>query len=84
MHIVYFLFSTVLFIAAVFAPVNAVGAGILVLASFGFLCFGIWRLLRERMGGRIGPDIAPFSADELRQLREKAERERNGPQNPVA
>lgn len=84
MHIIYFLSSAVLFIAAVFAPVNAAGAGILVLASLGFLCFGVWRLLRERMGGRIGPDIAPFSADELRQLREKAEQERNGPQNPGA
>ena len=84
MHLIYFLFSAVFFTAAIFAPVDAVGAGLLVLASIGFLCFGLWRLLRQRMGGRIGPDIAPFSAEELRQLREKAEQERNGPQQPGA
>ena len=86
MHLIYFMFSAICFIAAVFAPVNATGALILILASLGFLFYGIWRLLKHRMGGRREPVIAPLSPDELRVLREKSEQNRtgNGPRTPDA
>jgi hypothetical protein len=86
MHLIYFLFSAICFIAAVFAPVNATGALILILASLGFLFYGIWRLLKLRMGGRSTPVIAPLSPDELRVLREKSEQNRTGstPRSPDA
>ncbi len=84
MHLIYFLFSAICFIAAMFAPVNATGALILVLASLGFLFYGIWRLLKLRMGGRSEPVIAPLSADELRVLREKTEQNRTGNGPPAS
>ena len=86
MHLIYFMFSAICFIAAVFAPVNATGALILILASLGFMFFGIWRLLKQRMGDRSEPVIAPLSPDELRVLREKSEQNRtgNGPSAPDA
>ena len=84
MHLIYFMFSVICFIAAIFAPVNTTGVVILILASLGFLFYGIWRLLKLRMGERSDPVIAPLSADELRALREKTEQNRtgNGPPAP--
>lgn len=86
MHILYFLISAVCFVAAMFAPVSPNGALALILAALGFLCFGVWRLLKQRMGGRSEPVIAPLSAEELRVLREKNEQNRtgNGPPAPGA
>ena len=86
MHLIYFLFSVICFVAAVFAKVTPAGALILILASVAFLLYGIWRLLKLRMGERSDPVIAPLSTDELRIMREKAEQKRSagGPQAPDA
>lgn len=76
MHLIYFLLSVICFIAAIFAPVTAAGALILILACLAFLFYGIWRLLKLRMGDRSDPVIAPLSPEELRVMREKAEQNR--------
>lgn len=86
MHLIYFLFSVICFIAAIFAPVNATGALVLILACLAFLFYGIWRLLKQRMGGRSDPIIAPLSPEELKVMRDKAQRDKSvgGPRPPDA
>lgn len=86
MHLIYFLFSVICFVAAIFAPVNTTGALILILSSLGFLFYGIWRLLKQRMGDRSDPIIAPLSPEELKLMREKAQQNKSaqGPQAPDA
>jgi hypothetical protein len=86
MHLIYFLLSVICFIAAIFAPVNTTGAMILILASLGFLFYGIWRLLKLRMGDRSDPVIVPLSPEELKVMREKAQQNKStgGSQTPDA
>ena len=83
MHLIYFLLSVICFVAAIFAPVNTTGALILILASLAFLCYGIWRLLKLRLGERNDPIIAPLSPEELKLMRDKAQ-QNNSPQRPQA
>jgi hypothetical protein len=86
MHLIYFLFSVICFVAAIFAPVSTTGALILILSSLGFLFYGVWRLLKLRMGDRSDPIIAPLSPEELKLMREKAQQNNaaKGPQAPDA
>jgi hypothetical protein len=77
MHLVYFLLSIICLIAAIFAPVNTTGAMILILASIGFLFYGIWRLLNLRLGNRRDPLYSPLSPEELKAMREKAQQNKS-------
>lgn len=74
MYLLYFALSLGCLVAAFVAEAGVGGVGFLLLMTALFGLMGAWNLIRAKVEGRRRPERHIISAEELRQLREQAER----------
>lgn len=83
MHIVYFLLSLGAFLLAIFINLSTGAAVVLIILALAFLAAGAFSLINARLGGQQRSDSHIISPEELRQLREQAEKIKQQKSNPT-
>ena len=83
MHILYFLLGLGALLMAIFTNLSTGAAVVLIILALAFLAAGAFSLLSARLGGQQRSDNHIISPEELRQLREQAEKNKQQNSNSL-
>ena len=84
MHILYFLLGLGALLMAIFTNLSTGAAVVLIILALAFLAAGAFSLINARLGGQQRPDNHIINPEELRQLREQAEKNKQQKSNPIS